>query len=214
MTHMKTSKTTLLSVIAVAALNLSTHIKPAQAFEPFIGQIIMFGGTFAPRGWALAEGQLLPISSYSALFSILGTTFGGDGRTTFGLPDLRGRVPMGAGRGAGLSFYRLGQKGGVETVTLTTLQMPSHNHIASTTATLKATSDAGHSDAPTANILANDGGDRIYKNIAPNVNMSPAAISANTIVSNNGGSQPHTNIQPYQVVNFIIALQGTYPSRN
>ena len=96
--------------------------------EPFIGQLMLFGGNFAPRGWAMCDGQLLPIAQYSALFSILGTTYGGDGRTTFALPDLRGRVPMGFGHGPGLSAHGLGSKGGEENVTLTTSQIPSHSH--------------------------------------------------------------------------------------
>ncbi len=197
--------------------------QPAEAqIDPLLGEIVMFGGNFAPRGWAFTDGQLLPISVNSALFSILGTTYGGDGRTTFALPDLRGRVPMHAGRGPGLTERRLGERGGVEAVTLNTSQIPSHTHtassIATTTSVLKATSTSGNTNIPTGNVLADDGSDRIYKAIAPDVSMSAAAIESTTDVTTTvnatGGSQPHTNVQPYQVVNFIIATQGIFPSRN
>ena len=201
---------------ALLVFSTMTWSPPARAgADPFIGEIIMFGGNFAPRGWALCDGQLLSISSNSALFSILGTTYGGDGRTTFGLPDLRGRVPMHAGNGPGLSSRPLGQRSGVEIVTLTTNQIPAHNHTATTTSTLRATSANGTVNAPAGNILANDGNDRIYNDsVAPDVSLSTAAIESTTSVADTGGNQAHTNVQPYLVVNFIIALQGTFPSRN
>ncbi|WMX13636.1 MULTISPECIES: phage tail protein [unclassified Aureispira] len=170
--------------------------------DPFIGEIIMFGGNFAPRGWAFCDGQLLPIAQNSALFSILGTTYGGDGRTTFALPDLRGRVAIHPGNGPGLSDYRLGQKGGTETVTLTTNQIPSHNHM------INVNNSAGTTNDPTNHFLANTGAfDSEY------------GTTANTIMNSNalghtGGGQSHTNIQPYCCVNFIIALQGVFPSRS
>ncbi len=166
--------------------------------DPFLGEIRMFGGNFAPRGWALCDGQLLPISKYSALFSILGTTYGGDGRTTFGLPDLRGRVPVHAGRGPGLSDYRLGKKGGQETVTLTTSEMPSHHH------GLVAGSNSSASQA-SGNLIAAQGQ---FSTGSPGSAMHQASLQ------NTGGSQPHTNIQPYLAVHYIIALQGIYPSRS
>ena len=170
--------------------------------DPFLGQIIMFGGNFAPRGWALCDGQLLPISQYSALFSILGTTYGGDGRTTFALPDMRGRVAVHAGNGPGLSDYRLGAKSGVETVTLTEAQIPNHTH------GIRAANTGGDDTNPlTANGFG-VAGDDLYIEDAPGTTM-PSAL-----VTPVGGSQSHTNIQPYQVVNFIIALQGTFPSRS
>ncbi len=170
--------------------------------EPFIGQIIMFGGNFAPRGWALCDGQLLPISSNSALFSILGTTYGGDGRTTFALPDLRSRVAIHPGRGPGLSDYRLGAKGGAENVTLTTAQIPAHNHA------IQAANTGGDDTNPTT---ANGFGvapDDLYIETAPGTTMQ------NGIMTQTGGGQSHTNIQPFLSVNFIIALQGVYPSRS
>ena len=177
--------------------------------EPFIAQIMMFGGNFAPRGWALCDGQLLPISQYSALFSLLGTIYGGDGETTFGLPDLRGRVPMHAGNGPGLSNRRLGSRAGSQTTTLNTNHLPSHNH----TAGLQGTGATGDQKVPEGGYLAaaNDGennfssavGDGGLKNMAGGV-----------VVGNTGSSQAFSNEQPYTVVNFIIALQGIYPSRN
>ena len=169
---------------------------------PFIGQIIMFGGNFAPRGWAFCDGQLLAINSNTALFSILGTTFGGDGRTTFGLPGLRGRVPVHAGNGPGLSNYNLGQKGGTETVTLNIQEMPSHSH------TFQL-GGAGATPAGNASYLGNVTGTNLIYNTTKSGQSLASDANANT-----GGTQPHNNLQPLLAVNFIIALQGTYPSRN
>ena len=171
--------------------------------EPFIGEIIMFGGNFAPRGWALCDGQLLSISAYQSLFSILGTTYGGDGRTTFGLPGLRGRVAMHAGNGPGLSSRPLGQKSGTETVTLATSQIPAHKH------NVGAIKTVGDSTSPTGNLLADSGSfDTEFRNATSDTTMK------SDMIQNTGGGQSHNNIQPYQVINYIIALQGTYPSRN
>lgn len=171
--------------------------------DPFLGEIILFAGNFAPRGWAFCDGQLLPISQYSALFSILGTTYGGDGRTTFALPDLRGRVPIHQGRGPGLSDYRLGAKGGQEHVTLTTNQIPSHSH------GVNAVSATGNDASPQNNYLANTTGlDREYSNSTPDIRMSA------NMISNTGGGQSHENRQPFLALNYIIALQGVFPSRS
>ncbi len=168
--------------------------------DPFIGQITMFGGNFAPRGWALCDGQLLSISSNQALFSILGTTFGGDGRTTFGLPDLRGRVAMHPGTGSGLTTRSLGERGGAETVTLNTNQIPSHSH------EVQCKAEGGGEHTPVNNFcsLSPDGD---YSTTADNI-MDVAMIK------NTGGTQAHNNVQPYHCVNYIIALVGTFPSRN
>jgi microcystin-dependent protein len=176
----------------------------------------MFGGNFAPRGWALCNGQLLPISQNSALFSILGTTYGGDGQVTFGLPDLRGRVPMHAGNGPGLTNRPLGQRSGVENVTLNSNQIGSHTHAASTTAVVNASSNEGDSSSPGGMIPAKSGaGDPDYAAVADaDAELDAGAISASTTVNHAGGGQPHTNLQPYQTVNFIIALVGTFPSQN
>jgi len=195
--------------------------------DPFLGEIIMFAGNFAPRGWALCEGQLLPISQYSALFSILGTTYGGDGRTTFALPDLRGRAPIAPGTGPGLSTRKLGQRGGTETVTLTINQMPSHNHLTqnnpATDQHIQLSADdavnetPSPGDVPAVGNYADGLTTKKVKNFGPASNtVSGQTISANAGLNilNNGGSQPHTNVQPFLAVNYIIALVGVFPSRN
>jgi microcystin-dependent protein len=168
--------------------------------QPFIGEIILFGGNFAPSGYALCNGQLMPVSQNTALFSLLGTTYGGDGVMTFGLPDLRGRIPMHQGQGAGLSNRAMGEIAGVETVTLTTAQMPPHNH------GLNAQSGNGDQASPQGNYWA---ASTLRQYAAPsNSAMNPACIG------NAGGSQPHSNIMPFLAVNFAIAVAGIYPSRN
>ena len=166
--------------------------------QPFIGEIRMGGWNFNPRGWALCNGQLLDINSNQAMFSLLGTAFGGDGRTTFGLPDLRGRVPIHMGQGAGLTDRRLGSKGGSENVVLTTPQIPAHSHL------LQAHNGEGDDTSPTGRYLATAATD-FYAD-APNAQMGAT--------TNTGGGQQHNNMQPYQVVTFVIALVGLFPSRN
>jgi len=179
---------------------------PVFAQEPMIGEIRMFAGNFAPRGWALCDGQLLSIAEYSALFSILGTTYGGDGRTTFALPDLRGRVPIHPGQGPGLSSRRLGEKGGVEAVTLTVNQIPSHTH----SAVAYADSSVGSTDKPDAAVPARNAGSTPEYGQVGNTTLNQDAI----VIGNTGGNQPHENMQPYLAVNYIIALVGIFPSRN
>jgi microcystin-dependent protein len=180
--------------------------------EAFIGQILMFGGNFAPRGWALCDGQLLSISSNSALFAILGTTYGGDGRTTFALPDLRGRVAMHNGNGPGLSSRRLGEKSGTESNTLAQGNLPAHNH--SVSALAKCKGGAGNANTAVGNVWSNDAGvsSATYSNSGADADMAAGAI--NVQEANVGSSQPVNNIQPFLVVNYIIALQGVFPSRN
>ena len=153
------------------------------------------------RSWAFCDGQLLAVSQNDALFSLLGTIYGGDGRTTFGLPDLRGRIPIHAGSGPGLSTRRLGEKGGAESVTLTLNQLPSHTH------NIVATSNQGTERNPAGNIMARSSGD-LYREGTPN------GVMAITTVTNVGGSQSLTNLMPTLCVNFIIALFGIYPSRS
>ena len=181
--------------------------------EPFIAQIVMFGGNFAPRSWAFCDGQLLPIAQNTALFSLLGTTYGGDGRTTFGLPDLRGRFPMHPGSGPGLSPRQLGQKSGTETTTLTVNQIPPHTHTG--TGTVKVSGDAANTSDPTGNTLAlaEAYSDQAFP-VSPAVPLKLRADSVEVTNANTGGGQSHSNMPPFQCVNFIIALQGIFPSRN
>lgn len=171
--------------------------------EPFIAEIRIFAGNFAPRSWAFCNGQLLPISQNTALFSLIGTTYGGDGRTTTALPNLEGRAPMHPGRGPGLTSRRLGERSGVETVTLTEAQMPNHTH------TLRATGfERASVPTPSADTsFAISSGGNAYSAATPN------AFMADQMLPNAGGSQAHNNMQPYLAINFIIALQGLYPSR-
>jgi microcystin-dependent protein len=180
--------------------------------DPFLGQITIFAGNFAPRNWAFCDGQLLSINQNQALFAILGTTYGGDGRTTFGLPDLRGRVAIGKGQGAGLSSYPLGSRGGQERVTLVETQIPSHDHTAASVA--NAVMPAGNSNDAVNNFWADDAGvsSGTYHTGPANAEMNASAIS--TTVNNAGGGQNHENRQPYLAMNYIIALQGLFPSRN
>ena len=159
----------------------------------------MFAGTFAPRSWAFCDGQLLPINQYQALFSILGTMYGGDGRTTFALPDLRGRFPLHAGNGPGLTPRQQGQRSGTETNTLNISQLPSHNH------TLLG-KEEGNSDDPNGGYVAGNGTNSFGS--SSDVNLNTAAVG------NTGSNQPINNMPPYTGIRFIIALQGVYPSRN
>jgi microcystin-dependent protein len=176
--------------------------------EPFLGQIVMFGGNFAPRNWALCDGQLLQISQFSALFSILGTTYGGNGRTDFALPDLRGRVALHAGNGPGLPSVALGQSGGSDTTTLSINNLPSHDHNHQLRGSTAIGDTSGPGGAvPAVNQLTRFG---IYQTGAPDTDMSTAAISDAPV----GAGQAFNNMPPYQAVNYIIAIQGLFPSRN
>ena len=176
--------------------------------EPYIGQIMAVGFNFAPRGWAKCDGQLLPIAQNSALFSLLGTTFGGDGRTTFGLPDLRGRVAIGEGQGQGLSHRSWGERGGAETTTLTVNQMPAHNH------DIFVEPGDGDTSSPTGMVLAqallSNRRDNQYA-ILPDPAEDTLDLDAVSVV---GGGQAHANMQPFLTINYCIALQGVLPSRN
>lgn len=173
--------------------------------EPFLGQIIMAGFNFAPRTYAFCAGQLLSIAQNSALFSLLGTTYGGDGRVTFALPDLRSRVPVHMGQGPGLSYYSEGEAVGTETVTVLSSQLPQHNHL------VAGSDTTGGQTSPINHFPGKDGGEAatVYTNSNP-----PSGLMNPTMVALAGGSQPHNNMQPYLVINFCIALQGIYPSRN
>lgn len=177
--------------------------------EPFLGEIRIFAGNFAPRNWAFCDGQLVPVSQNAALFSLVGTAYGGDGRTTFGLPDLRGRLPMHPGSGPGLTARRLGQKGGAESVMLSEAQLPKHTH------NIGATNNPGDATTPGGNIPAATGegtsevpATKAYANTVPNAELR------REIVRPAGGGEAHDNMPPFLCVNFIIALAGVLPSRS
>lgn len=170
---------------------------------PYVGEIRMFAGNFAPAGWMFCEGQLLPISENETLFQLIGTTYGGDGQETFKLPDLRGRIPIHNGTGSSGTTYALAEAGGVESVTLTTQQIPSHSHA------LLATTDLANSASPADAYLSTTAtGNKIYSTANPTIILSAQEISVS------GGSQPHDNFQPYLCVNFIISLFGNFPTQN
>jgi len=164
--------------------------------QPYVGEIRMFAGNFAPAGWMFCEGQLLPISENETLFQLIGTTYGGDGQSTFALPDLRGRIPIHNG-----NSYILAETGGVEEVTLTIQQIPAHNH-----SVLASTDLADSAIATDAYVSAASTGSKIYSSAAPSTALAPQSINST------GGSQPHTNFQPYLCVDFIISLFGIFPS--
>ena len=174
--------------------------------EPFVGEIKMFAGNFNPRGWAFCDGQLLAVSQNDALFSLLGTIYGGDGRSTFGLPDMRGRIPIHAGSGPGLTPRNLGAKAGVEIVTLSANQLPSHQHRSASSDGISRGNAAGNVLATELNGTGAEG--QALYSYGKNVQMAPEASL------DIGGSQKHNNIMPFQCVSFIIALVGIYPSRN
>jgi microcystin-dependent protein len=171
--------------------------------EAYVGEIGIVGFNFPPKGWAFCNGQILSIAQNQALFSLLGTTYGGDGRTTFALPNLQGRAPIHFGQGSGLSGYTLGQAGGVESVTLNTDQMPSHDHAGS------CSGSTGSIPGPGSNVWAiTSTGEKPYSNATPDNKMSTQGINPS------GGGQAHANIQPYLALNFIICLVGIFPSRS
>jgi microcystin-dependent protein len=173
--------------------------------NPYLAEIKMFGGNFAPQGFAFCNGQILSIQQNTALFSLLGTTYGGNGTTTFALPDLRGRVPLHWGQGPGLSSYVIGEIAGTESVTLLSTQIPQHNHA------LNVSNAPGTDGVPANNMVlaASTARDKVYSTSAPNATLSPT-----TAIGMTGGSQPHSNIQPFLAVSLIIALQGIFPARN
>ncbi len=171
--------------------------------EPFLAQIQIFGFNFAPQGWALCAGQIMAISQNTALFSLLGTTYGGDGKTNFALPNLKGRVPIHSGQGPGLTLRDLGEQAGEEFVTLLTSEIPAHNHSATCNPAV------GTSYDPAGNVWCHDAGEtNEYSSGNPAGQMSPNALTPS------GGGQPHNNMQPYLVLNYCIALVGIFPARN
>jgi microcystin-dependent protein len=171
--------------------------------DPFVAEIRIFAGTFAPTGWAFCNGQLMPISQNTALFSLLGTTYGGDGKSTFGLPDLQGRAPMHPGQGPGLSLRDLGEADGQPAVTLLASELPLHSH----TKVAQTTPATQFAPSNTSILARSVGGNAYVTPAAPNTTLAQAAIQPA------GGSAPHNNMQPFLVLNFIIALQGIFPPR-
>jgi microcystin-dependent protein len=171
--------------------------------QPFVGEIRMFGGNFAPAGWAFCNGQLVPISENETLFNLIGTTYGGDGQATFALPDLQGRIPVHAGQGVGQN-YLLGQTGGTETVTLTVQQIPQHAH------QFLATSNAASAASPANGLFA---AASVGNNVYFPTNAPPPGLFSTSFMQLAGGSQPHENLMPYLVVSFIISLFGIFPSQ-
>ena len=171
--------------------------------EPFIGEIRMFGGNFAPAGWAMCAGQLMAIAQNDALFNLIGTTYGGDGQNTFGLPDLQSRIPVHAGQGPGITQnYVLGEQAGVESVTLTTQQIPVHNHA------YLASTAAANSNTPANQVIAQSTQRAVYFEASTTTDLAPSAVVQI------GGSQPHDNLMPYLAITFIISLFGVFPSQN
>lgn len=235
---MKNLSRWILSATALTSSMLAPQVMACPS-NPVIGQMCAVGFNFAPRSWALAEGQLLPIAQNAALFSLIGTTYGGDGRTTMQLPDARGRVLIGAGRGPGLSDYRLGQRGGLEFVTLNALELANHTHSATSSAdisvevtgTLQLTGSSGRANQASLNgntMATTAGSARVYKTASgdiPLVDMHPesAVVTLSTInvsgtgvttLQNGGGNQSHENRAPSLAMYWIIAMQGSFPSRN
>lgn len=178
--------------------------------QPFLGQLAIFAGNFAPVGWAFCNGQTLSIAENTALFSLIGTFYGGDGVTTFNLPDLRSRVPVHQGQGPGLSSYVIGQTAGSETVTLLTQQLPSHTHTFSAAA-------AADTNTPAGTLLASEGGTGASQ-VSIYAPFDTTAANMTTLlpagITSAGGSQPHENRQPYLAINYIIALEGIFPTQN
>lgn len=173
--------------------------------DPFVAEIRIFPFNFAPKGWAWCDGQLLPLSQNTALFSLLGTTYGGNGKSNFALPDLQGRAPMHPGQGPGLSLHDLGETGGSETVTLLESEIPSHSHA------WQASNSAGIAQSPVANLLAGGvGGIALYAPAPPPGSLTPLSPNA---LAPTGGDQPHNNLMPYLTYYFCIALQGVFPPR-
>lgn len=191
--------------------------------DPFLGQVVMFGGNFAPRGWAYCDGQLLSINANQALFSILGTTYGGDGRTTFALPDLRGRTPIHPGHGPGLGTYKLGQRSGTEYVNLTQNNMPSHSHSADITPLtftpfIQVNSEESEEVSPENQyVAATEAGQNFFADTptaGSKLAGTVAGLSGSIQIANQGGSQATYLMQPWEAVHYIIAMVGTFPSRS
>jgi microcystin-dependent protein len=182
--------------------------------EGTIGEIRMFAGNFAPRNWAFCQNQIISIASNTALFSILGTTYGGNGQTTFALPDFRGRVPVSAGQGPGLSPYSLGQMGGAETFSISNVNFPAHSHPFSGSITMPATAAAGDADTPQGNYPATLDGTDMYSTTNNGSGLGNMQLALTAALAGAASPVPVNNIQPVLGMNYIICMQGVYPSRN
>jgi microcystin-dependent protein len=188
--------------------------------QPYVGQIILVGFNFAPNGWMFCNGQLLAISNYVALFQLIGTTYGGDGQSTFALPDLRGRIPISMGQGPGLQSYVIGEQGGAEAVTLAASQLPAHTHTVNSsnlTAAMRCTTGSGNQQGPAGNVPATEaaGVTMTYSSAAADMPMNPAAVTPGPAVPSGvaGGIQTHNNMQSYLGLNYCISLFGIFPSQ-
>lgn len=214
---------TALSTLLGATLVMSSPVSVA-GYEPYYGEIMLVPYTFCPRGWLEANGAELPINQYQALYSLIGTTYGGNGQTTFKLPDLRGRVPVGVGSGPGLTEVKLGDRAGQESVALTVAELPAHSHVATTTVELHASSAPGDSDQPAGRVLAQGSalGNRdrterfetdAYNSGPPDVQMQAGAVTATTTVANAGQGAAFNVLDPYLGLRYCIAIDGWYPER-
>lgn len=202
------------SITFAALTSLSGFTTNASAQECFLGEIRQFGFNFAPRGYALAQGQILPINQNQSLYSLYGTTYGGDGRTSFALPDLRGRSAMGVGTGPGLSPASLGSKKGIVGTVLKAENLPSHTHSATTATVINANGSRGNSSSPTGNVISDGNRDDLYQSADPIVPMAPTSAVSVTSISPAGGGDPSNNRQPYLGTNYSVCIQGLFPSRN
>ncbi len=218
---LKKSMSTLMVAAALTGGVWSGQASACAGSDPMIASVCIFAGNFAPRGYAFTNGQLLSISGNTTLFALIGTIYGGNGVSSFGLPDTRGRVVIGVGQGPGLSNYFEGQSGGNETVVLSVNNMPAHTHGAVTnlstfTATLRGNSATGNADGPSGNSLAARPRSAEYSTSAPNVDMASGSVtisgSATTTIAPAGGNQAFSIIQPYVAMNYLIALVGVFPS--
>lgn len=208
---------TLVAAAAIATGTMAYSVPASAGPEPFIGEMMLVGFNWCPRGWAPAEGQLLPISQNTALFSLFGTIYGGDGRTTFALPDLRGRVALSQGTGPGLSNVRIGEASGAEQVTITGAEMPPHNHTATATSTLHGTAQVANQTGAANGVLASAsglGGTPIYHAPPADTALDASSVTTAVTVDNNGGGQPVSIRNPYLGMQWCVALVGIFPSRN
>lgn len=199
-------------LVAIVAVSAFGGFTVNANNDPFLGEIQVMGTNFCPRGWAETNGQILPINQNQSLYSLLGTTYGGDGRTSFALPDYRSRTPVGIGFGGGnIGDISLGERGGREAISENII--PSHTHTATTTTMINASSGRGRTSVPTNAVLADDGADKIYNGEAPDVNLSNQVITSATVIGS-ASNAPIANMQPYQTLTVCIALQGIFPSRS